>query len=112
MSVSLRLAKRQRVDAPAAAFADPDDDVEPTLTNEEEDERVHKLKVKGLTSLNAYLWLSCRLLRLFMYECLIIQDEGFEKAEAKEFSAAIRLWDMALKLRPQYAALHEMKSQV
>ena len=100
------------MDAPAAAFADSDDDVEPTLNTEEEDERVQKLKVSGLTSLNANLCLSCRLLRLFLYQCLTIQDEGFEKAEAKEFSAAIRLWDMALKLRPQYAALHEMKSQV
>ncbi|CAL5221617.1 g3837 [Coccomyxa viridis] len=83
MSVSLRVAKKRRVEAPAAAFADPDDDVEPTLSTEEEDEQVQKLK-----------------------------DEGFEKAEGKEYSSAIRLWDMALKLRPQYAALHEMKAQV
>lgn len=45
--MSLRLAKKQRVEPPAAAFADPDDDVEPTLTLEEEDERVQKLKARG-----------------------------------------------------------------
>ena len=48
MSVSLRVAKKRRVEAAAAAFADPDDDVEPTLTTEEEDKQVQKLKVPGL----------------------------------------------------------------
>ena len=115
MSVSLRVAKKRRVEAPAAAFADPDDDVEPTLSTEEEDEQVQKLKVPGLYICEGHRCKSCchySDLCLVLQRLLTIQDEGFEKAEGKEYSSAIRLWDMALKLRPQYAALHEMKAQV
>ena len=109
MPVSLRIAKRRKVEAPAAAFADPDDNVEPDLTVEERDEQVQKLKV--------VLWCLLSILYVVVAACSsrgehAIQDEGFEKAESKDFSAAIRLWDMALALRPQYAVLHEMKAQV
>jgi hypothetical protein len=41
-----------------------------------------------------------------------IQIQGFEKADRKEYSAAIRLFDEALQLKPRYAVLHEMKAQV
>lgn len=45
MSVSLRIAKKRRIEAPAAAFADLDDETEPELTPEERDEQVQKLQV-------------------------------------------------------------------
>ena len=43
--MSIRIAKKRRVEAPAAAFADPDDDVGPELSAEAADEEVQKLKV-------------------------------------------------------------------
>jgi len=109
MSVSLRIAKRRKVEAPAAAFADPDDYIEPNLTAEERDEQIQKLQV--------VIWCSLAILYTIVAACpsrsdYAIQGEGFEKAQSKDFSAAIRLWDMALALRPQYAVLHEMKAQV
>jgi hypothetical protein len=45
MSVSLKIAKKRRIEPPTAAFADPDDDTEPELTPEERDKQVQKLKV-------------------------------------------------------------------
>lgn len=45
MSVSLRIAKKRRIEAPTAAFADLNDNTEPELTLEERDEQVQRLKV-------------------------------------------------------------------
>ena len=45
MSVSIKIAKKRRVEAPAAAFADPDDDVGPEFSAEAADEEIQKLKV-------------------------------------------------------------------
>ena len=112
MSVSLRVAKKRRVEAPAAAFADPDDDVKPSLSIEEEDRQVQKLKVPGLYICTCHCRYCCDYLHMFCKDSCQVQDEGFDKAEGKEFSAAIRLWDTALSMRPQYAVLHEMKAQV
>lgn len=39
------------------------------------------------------------------------QASGAEKAEAHDYSGALKLWNRALTLSPNQAALHEMKSQ-
>ncbi len=43
---------------------------------------------------------------------LRLQEEGNLRAEASDFSAAVRLWDRALLYAPRRAALHELKSHV
>ncbi|CAK0780551.1 hypothetical protein CVIRNUC_005090 [Coccomyxa viridis] len=83
MSVRLKIAKKRKIQAPPAAFAEPEDEAVPQLTDAEKNQQVQSLK-----------------------------DQGFQKAEEKDFSTAIRLWDEALILRPQNAELHEMKAQV
>lgn len=55
MSVSLRIAKKRKLEAPAAAFAEPEEDAEPELTSEERDERVQKLKVLYYAIMQSHL---------------------------------------------------------
>jgi len=45
-------------------------------------------------------------------EANALQEEGNKRAEASEYSAAVRLWDRALLYAPKRAVLHELKSQV
>ena len=41
-----------------------------------------------------------------------LQASGNERAEANDYSGAIKLWNRALLLTPDRAVLHEMKAQV
>lgn len=41
-----------------------------------------------------------------------LQEEGNQRAEASDYSAAVRLWDRALLFAPKRAVLYELKSQV
>ena len=43
---------------------------------------------------------------------LVVQASGNERAEAQDYSGAIKFWNRALLLTPDKAALHEMKAQV
>lgn len=41
-----------------------------------------------------------------------MQDEGNAAADNGQFSAALRLWEQAIRLTPDRAVLHEQKAQV
>ena len=46
MPVSLKIAKKRKIQAPPAAFAEPEDEAVPELTDEERNKQVQKLKVQ------------------------------------------------------------------
>ena len=46
MSVRLKIAKKRKIQAPPAAFAEPEDEAVPELTDAERNEQIQKLKVQ------------------------------------------------------------------